>query len=131
MIGSRRLVRIGLSARIPHPEQDARCIRSKTLQVLEQPVAQWAMARGMQLINVALDGSLFQDLPTQCQGAVALESGAYDRNAHAVALAEKGQQARWFGGAAGGRVVSLPRQAGEERLDCALIIEAFLAAARP
>ncbi len=192
MIGKRRPVRIGLSARIFHPEQDARGIRSKTLQVLEQSVAQWVMARGvlllmvpsvvqdgvlmrsnirlrdyaenldglilqggadvspraygeeplrpewsgdpvrdayelellhefmearkpvlgicrgMQLINVALGGSLFQDLPTQCPGAVAHESEAYDRNAHAVAFAEKGQLARWFGDATGGQVVSYP-----------------------
>ena len=250
--------RIGLSARIFHPEPDAQGIRSKTLQVLEQSVAQWVMARGvlllmvpsvvqdgilmrsnirlrdyaehldglilqggadvspraygeeplrpewagdpvrdayemellhefmeakkpvlgicrgMQLINVALGGSLFQDLPTQCPGAVAHESGEYDRNAHSVAFAENSQLVRWFGGAAGGRVASIHhqainrlgrdlameahaqdgvveairgtgrgfvfgvqwhpefhQQAGIELLDCAPILEAFLAAARP
>ncbi|MBV6411371.1 MAG: gamma-glutamyl-gamma-aminobutyrate hydrolase family protein [Burkholderiales bacterium] len=258
MIGRRRPVRIGLSARIFHPEPDARGIRSKTLQVLEQSVAQWVMARGvmllmvpsvaqdgvllrnnirlrdyaenldglilqggadvspraygeeplreawsgdpvrdayelellhefmearqpvlgicrgMQLINVALGGTLFQDLPTQCPGAVAHESEAYDRNAHAVAFEEKGQLARWFGGAAGGQVISIHHQAvnrlgrelvvearaadgvieavrwtgrgfvcgvqwhpefhqpaGADLLDCAPLLEAFLAAARP
>jgi len=258
MIGRRRPVRIGLSARIFHPEPDARGIRSKTLQVLEQSVAQWVMARGvmllmvpsvaqdgvllrnnirlrdyaenldglilqggadvspraygeeplreawsgdpvrdayelellhefmearkpvlgicrgMQLINVALGGTLFQDLPTQCPGAVAHESEAYDRNAHAVAFEEKGQLARWFGGAAGGQVISIHHQAvnrlgrelvvearaadgvieavrwtgrgfvcgvqwhpefhqpaGPDLIDCAPLLEAFLAAARP
>lgn len=250
--------RIGLSARIFHPEPDAQGIRSKTLQVLEQSVAQWVtvrdvlllmvpsvvqdgilmrsnirlrdyaehldglilqggadvspraygeeplrpewagdpvrdayemellhefmeakkpvlgICRGMQLINVVLGGSLFQDLPTQCPGAVAHESGEYDRNAHSVAFAENSQLVRWFGGAAGGRVASIHhqainrlgrdlameahaqdgvveairgtgrgfvfgvqwhpefhQQAGIELLDCAPILEAFLAAARP
>ncbi len=258
MIGKRRPVRIGLSARIFHPEQNARGIRSKTLQVLEQSVAQWVMARdvlllmipsvvrdsilirsnirlrdyaenldglilqggsdisplaygeeplrpewkgdavrdayelellhefmearkpvlgicrGMQLINVALGGTLFQDLPTQHPGAVAHESEAYDRNLHAVALAEEGQFARWFGETKGGQVVSVHhqgidrlgrdlaveatardgvieairwngrgfvcgvqwhpefhQQAGAGLLDCAPLLEAFLAAARP
>jgi len=251
-------VRIGLSARIFHPEPDALGIRSKTLQVLEQSVAQWVtvrdvlllmvpsvvqdgilmrsnirlrdyaehldglilqggadvspraygeeplrpewagdpvrdayemellhefmearkpvlgICRGMQLINVALGGSLFQDLPTQCPGAVAHESGEYDRNAHSVIFAENSQLLRWFDGAAGGRVASIHhqaihrlgrdlavealaedgvveairwtgrgfvfgvqwhpefhQQAGMELLDCAPILEAFLAAARP
>lgn len=251
-------VRIGLSARIFHPEPDAQGIRSKTLQVLEQSVAQWVtvrdvlllmvpsvvqdgilmrsnirlrdyaehldglilqggadvspraygeeplrpewagdpvrdayemellhefmeakkpvlgVCRGMQLINVALGGSLFQDLPAQCPGAVAHESGEYDRNVHSVAFAENSQLLRWFGGAAGGRVASIHhqainrlgrdlatearaedgvveairwtgrgfvfgvqwhpefhQQAGIELLDCAPILEAFLAAARP
>lgn len=207
MIGKRHPVRIGLSARIFHPEQDARGIRSKTLQVLEQSVAQWVMSRGvlllmvpsvvqdgilmrsnirlrdyaenldglilqggadvspraygeeplrpewsgdpvrdayelellhefmearkpvlgicrgMQLINVALGGSLFQDLPTQCPGAVAHESEAYDGNAHAVAFAEKGQLARWFGGATDGQVVSIHHQA-VNRLGRDLVVEA-------
>ncbi len=258
MIGTRRPVRIGLSARIFHPELDARGIRSKTLQVLEQTVAQWVMARdvlllmvpsvvqdgilmrsnirlrdyaenldglilqggadvspraygeeplrpewvgdpvrdayemellhefmearkpvlgicrGMQLINVALGGSLYQDLPSQCPGAVVHESEAYDRNAHAITFAENGQLSRWFGGSSGGRVVSIHHQAvsrlgrelvaearsvddvveairwtgrgfvcgvqwhpefhhhaGTELLDCAPILEAFLAAAQP
>jgi Predicted glutamine amidotransferases len=63
MIGSRRPIRIGLSARIFHPEQDARGIRSKTLQVLEQSVAQWVMARGVLLLmvpSVVQDGILMR-----------------------------------------------------------------------
>ncbi len=207
MIGKRRPIRIGLSARIFHPEPDARGIRSKTLQVLEQSVAQWVMARGvlllmvpsvvqdgilmrsnirlrdyaesldglilqggadvspraygeeplrpewsgdpvrdayelellhefmearkpvlgicrgMQLINVALGGSLFQDLPTQSPGAVAHESEAYDRNAHSVTFAEKSQLARWFGAAAGGQVTSIHHQA-VNRLGRDLLVEA-------
>jgi len=193
--GRRRPVRIGLSARIFHPEQGASGIRTKTLQVLEQSVAQWVtsrdvllmmipsvvqdgtlmrsnirlrdyaefldglllqggadvspraygeeplkpewngdavrdayelellhefmearkpvlgICRGMQLINVALGGSLWQDLPTQMPGGVAHESAEYDRNVHPIAFAEGSQLARWYGGAAGGRVISIHHQA--------------------
>lgn len=207
MIGRRRPVRIGLSARIFHPEQDACGIRSKTLQVLEQSVAQWVMSRGvlllmvpsvvqdgilmrsnirlrdyaenldglilqggadvspraygeeplrpewsgdpvrdtyelellhefmearkpvlgicrgMQLINVALGGSLFQDLPTQCPGTVMHESDTYDGNAHAVAFAERGQLTRWFGDTTGGQVVSIHHQAAN-RIGHDLAVEA-------
>lgn len=194
MIGRRRPVRIGLSARIFHPEPGAYGIKARTLLVLEQSVAQWVMARdvlllmvpsvvqdgallrsnirlrdyadcldglilqggadvdpraygeeplrpewggdavrdayelelvhefmearkpilgicrGMQLINVALGGSLFQDLPTQRPGATRHESEAYDRNIHHIDFAAAGKMAGWFG-AAGGRVVSIHHQA--------------------
>lgn len=207
MIGRRRPIRIGLSARIFHPEPGGAGIRSKTLQVLEQSVAQWAMSRdvlvlmvpsvvadgalmrssirlrdyaeyldglilqggadvspraygeeplrpewagdpvrdayelelvhefmearkpilgicrGMQLINVALGGSLFQDLPTQCPAAAGHESAAYDRNVHEVAFAADGRLAGWFGGRAGGRVVSIHHQA-VNRLGRDVVVEA-------
>lgn len=209
--GRRRPIRIGLSARIFHPEQGASGIRTKTLQVLEQSVAQWVTARdvmvlmipsvvqdgtlmrsnirlrdyaeyldglllqggadvspraygeeplkpewsgdpvrdayevellhefmeakkpvlgicrGMQLINVALGGSLYQDLPTQHPGRVAHESIAYDRNEHPVAFAEGSQLARWYGAAGaaamGGRVISIHHQA-INRLGRDIIVEA-------
>lgn len=194
MIGSRRPIRIGLSARIFHPEQDARGIRSKTLQVLEQSVAQWVMARGvlllmvpsvvqdgilmrsnirlrdyaenldglilqggadvspraygeeplrpewsgdpvrdayelellhefmearkpvlgicrgMQLINVALGGSLWQDIATQVAGAGAHETADYDRHSHEVRFVEGGLLARLWPDRSGG-VVSIHHQA--------------------
>ncbi|MFA7281705.1 MAG: type 1 glutamine amidotransferase [Sterolibacterium sp.] len=195
MIGRRRPVRIGLSARIFHPEKGSRGIQTKTLQVLEQSVAQWVMARdilllmvpsvvqdgllirsnirlrdyaeyldglilqggtdvsphaygeeplrpewagdpvrdayelellhefteagkpvlgicrGMQLINVALGGSLYQDLPSQRPGPVAHETEAYDRNGHDVTITEGGQFSRWFESTTGGRVISIHHQA--------------------
>ncbi len=210
MIGKRRPVRIGLSARFFHPEPNARGIHSKTLQVLEQSVAQWVMTRGvmllmvpsvvhdgiltrgnirlrdyadyldglilqggadisprsygeeperpewggdavrdayelellhefmearkpvlgicrgMQLINIALGGSLWQDLPTHCPGEVAHESETYDHNAHSVTLADKGQLSRWLGGAAEGRVISIHHQ-GINRLGRDLVVEASAA----
>lgn len=207
MIGRRRPVRIGLSARIFHPEQGAMGIKTKTLQVLEQSVAQWVMARnvlvlmvpsvvqdgalmrsnirlrdyaeyldglilqggadvspraygeeplrpewngdpvrdayelellhefmeagkpvlgicrGMQLINVAMGGSLWQDLPSQAQGNVTHESGDYDRNAHEIAFAADGLLSRRFAGMTGGRVVSIHHQ-GIRRPGRDILVEA-------
>jgi len=207
MIGRRRPVRIGLSARIFHPEPGAHGIQTKTLQVLEQSVAHWAMARdvlllmvpsvvqdsalmrsnirlhdyaeyldglilqggadvnpraygeeplkpewsgdpvrdayemelvhefmeaskpilgicrGMQLINVALGGSLFQDLPTQSPSAVKHESGEYDRNVHQIKFTPGGKMGGWFGNIEGGRVVSMHHQA-INRLGRDIVIEA-------
>ena len=195
MLGRRRPVHIGLSARIFHPEHGGIGLKTKTLQVLEQSVAQWAasrdtlvlmvpsvlsdgalmrsnirirdyadyldglilqggadvspraygeeplkpewsgdpvrdayelelvhefmeagkpilgICRGMQLINVALGGSLYQDLPTQCPESHGHETPDYDRNAHEVTFTPGGQFAKWFGGAAGGRVASIHHQA--------------------
>lgn len=207
IIGKRRPVRIGLSARIFHPEQGASGIKAKTLQVLEQSIAEWVMARGvlvlmvpsvvqdsplmrsnirlrdyaeyldglllqggadvsplaygeeplrpewsgdpvrdayelellhefmeagkpvlgicrgMQLINVAQGGSLYQDLPSQQPGSVAHEGGDFDRNIHSVSFAEDGQLARWFGGTPKGGVVSIHHQ-GIRRLGRDMVVEA-------
>lgn len=54
-------VRIGLSARLFHPEQDGRGIKTKTLQVLEQSVAHWVMARDVLVLmvpTIVSDGTL-------------------------------------------------------------------------
>ena len=133
------------------------------------------ICRGMQLLNVAFGGSLYQDLRTQRPETASHESGQYDRHAHGVHFTEGGQMSAWFGGLAGGQVVSIHHQAvkrlgrdlvveatshnddvveairwtgssficgvqwhpefhrpsaGEELLDCAPLLEAFLAAAR-
>lgn len=194
MISRRRPLRVGLSARIFHPEQGAHGIRTKTLQVLEQSVARWAasrnvlvlmvpsvvqngdlirsnirlrdyaeyldglilqggadisphaygeeplrpewqgdpirdayelellhefmearkpvlgICRGMQLINIAMGGSLYQDLPTQMTSTVVHESQDYDHHSHEVTFAERGQFSRWFGSEHGGRVISIHHQ---------------------
>lgn len=173
-----RPVHIGLSARITHPEPSGVGLKSKTLQVLEQSVAQWAasrhalvlmvpsvlqdgalerssirvgdyadyldglilqggadvcprtygeeplrpewggdpvrdayelelvhafmaagkpvlgICRGLQLINVALGGSLVQDLPSLRPGPVQHETTAYERNAHNVRFVPGGQMAQ-------------------------------------
>ena len=189
-----RALRIGLSARLFHPNGDARGLHSKTLQVLEQSIAQWVMSRdvlvvmvpsivrdgpihrsnirlgdyaayldglvlqggadvspyaygerplcdawegdplrdayemelieafvsagkpilgicrGMQLINVAFGGSLYQDIPTQLPDAGSHSDEAYDQHSHAVSFCEGGVFAEWFRGA-GGQVVSIHHQA--------------------
>jgi putative glutamine amidotransferase len=207
MLGRRRPVHIGLSARIFHPETGGTGLKNKTLQVLEQSVAQWAasrdtlvlmvpsvlqdgallrsnirirdyadyldglilqggadvspraygeeplkpewsgdpvrdayelelvhefkeagkpilgICRGMQLINVALGGSLYQDLPTQCPESQGHETTDYDRNAHEVTFTPGGAFARWFGGVQGGRVASIHHQA-VHRLGKDVVVEA-------
>jgi putative glutamine amidotransferase len=57
-IGRRRPIRIGLSARIFHPEQGASGIKAKTLQVLEQSITEWVLARGVLVLMVP---SVLQD----------------------------------------------------------------------
>ncbi|MGC9163653.1 MAG: gamma-glutamyl-gamma-aminobutyrate hydrolase family protein [Thiomonas sp.] len=173
-------LKIGISARIDHPQPGQAGLRSKTLQYLEQSVAHWAMSRdvlvfmvptvatgsglvrsnirlsdyadaldglilqggadmsphsygeeplkpewagdpvrdgyemellhefievrkpvlgicrGAQLINVAMGGTLYQDLPTQKPGPVQHLSEAYDRHFHAVRFTEGGLLARLY-----------------------------------
>lgn len=194
MFGKTRPVHIGLSARIFHPETGGVGLKTKTLQVLEQSVAQWAasrdtlvlmvpsvladgplmrsnirvrdyadyldglilqggadvspkaygeepiqpewsgdavrdayelelvhefieagkpvlgICRGMQLINVALGGTLYQDLPTQAPGTVEHENTHYDRNAHPVVFTPEGEFRQWFD-CDGGLVASIHHQA--------------------
>jgi len=193
MVRSKPL-RIGLSARLFHPRDGATGIESKTLQVLEQSIAQWIMSRdvlvlmvpsilkdgpihrsnirlrdyaeyldglvlqggadvspeaygetplqeawagdrvrdayemellhefveagkpvlgicrGMQLINVAFGGSLYQDIPSQFEGAVRHQDEAYDLHSHEVCFAENGQFAKWFSTRGGGQVISIHHQ---------------------
>ncbi|HVK93591.1 MAG TPA: type 1 glutamine amidotransferase [Noviherbaspirillum sp.] len=42
---TKRTLKIGVSARIFHPETGAKGLRSKTLQYLEESIAQWVMSR--------------------------------------------------------------------------------------
>jgi putative glutamine amidotransferase len=191
----RKTIRIGLSARLFHPELNATGIKTKTLQVLEQSIAHWLMSRdvlvlmvpsvlqdgvlissdirvsdyaqyldglvlqggtdvsptaygedpikpewagdrvrdayemellhafieagkpvlgicrGMQLINIAFGGSLYQDIASQRPDAARHETPDYDRHVHPVAFAAEGQFARWFAPVTGGRVVSIHHQA--------------------
>ena len=134
------------------------------------------ICRGMQLLNVALGGTLYQDVKTQYEDAVHHESGHYDAHSHAIKFESHGKMAGWFGGIEGGNVISIHHQAvkrpgrdivvearssedgmieairwngssfvcgvqwhpefhaqtpAEGLLDCAPLLEAFLAAAMP
>lgn len=49
---SRRTIKIGISARIFHPQAGAEGLQSKTLQYLEQSVAHWVMSRDVLVFMV-------------------------------------------------------------------------------
>ena len=191
---SRRPLRIGLSARIYHPQPGATGIQSKSLQYLEQSVAHWVMSRdvmvfmipsvsgdglvhrssirlsdypqyldglvlqggadicpqcygeealhpdwqgdrlrdayemellhefmeagrpvlgicrGAQLINVALGGTLYQDIPSQYEQAAVHQHADYDRHHHPVAWEVGGTLSRLYNGTGGG-IISIHHQA--------------------
>lgn len=81
------------------------------------------ICRGMQLLNVAMGGSLYQDLPTQLGSDVDHESGQYDQHAHPVSFKEQSWISNWFGGSGGGDVVSIHHQA-VNRLGKDMLVEA-------
>ena len=81
---SRRPLRIGLSARIYHPQPGATGLQSKSLQYLEQSVAHWVMSREVMVLmipSVSGDGIVHRsslrlsDYPQYLDGLV-LQGGA-------------------------------------------------------
>lgn len=81
---SRRPLRIGLSARIYHPQAGAKGLQSKSLQYLEQSVAHWVMSREVMVFmipSVSGDGIVHRssirlsDYPQYLDGLV-LQGGA-------------------------------------------------------
>lgn len=190
-----RTLRIGISARIFHPQPDGKGMDTKTLQYLEQSVAHWVMARsvlvfmvpvvnsdgllhrsdirlsdyaksldglvlqggadvspamygetplksewagdrirdsyemelvnefiergkpilgicrGLQLINVAFGGSLFQDLPTQLANSLEHRSDQFDQHFHEVRFDPGSGLARLYPELAKARVNSIHHQA--------------------
>ena len=81
---SRRPLRIGLSARIYHPQAGATGLQSKSLQYLEQSVAHWIMSREVMVFmipSVSGDGIVHRssirlsDYPEYLDGLV-LQGGA-------------------------------------------------------
>lgn len=81
------------------------------------------ICRGMQLLNVALGGSLYQDLPTQLPSDVDHESGQYDQHVHPISFKEQSWISNWFGDSPGGDVVSIHHQA-VNRLGKNMVVEA-------
>ncbi len=190
----RRPLRIGLSARIYHPQVGAIGLQSKSLQYLEQSVTHWAMSRevmvlmipsvsgdglvhrssiklsgypecldglilqggsdinpqtygeeplhpdwagdrvrdayemellhefmeagksvlgigrGAQLINVALGGTLYQDIATQIETAGVHVHSDYDRHTHAIEWESNSGLASLYPEMTGGEVVSIHHQ---------------------
>ena len=49
---TQRTLKIGVSARIFHPEMGAKGLRSKTLQYLEESIAQWVMSRDVMVFMI-------------------------------------------------------------------------------
>lgn len=81
---SKRPLRIGLSARIYHPQPGATGLQSKSLQYLEQSVAHWAMSREVMVLmipSVSGDGIVHRsrirlsDYPQYLDGLI-LQGGA-------------------------------------------------------
>ena len=190
----KRTLKIGLSARLAHPRPGGKGLESKTLQYLEQSVAQWIMARdvlvfmvpsvteggmlnrsairlsdyaknldglvlqggadidpaaygesalnpewagdrtrdmyemeslhefledgkpvfgicrGAQLINVAMGGSLYQDIATQLPESITHVADAYDQHVHEIVLEEGGLLAKRLGSATQRQVISIHHQ---------------------
>ncbi len=94
----------------PDPIRDAfelDLIRS--FHALGKPV--FGICRGMQLINVAFGGTLFQDLLKQGASEVShVHPSAYDEHHHAVTLAADSSLSHWYGGLTHGRVNSIHHQ---------------------
>lgn len=191
---ARSPLRIGLSARIFHPQAGATGLQSKSLQYLEQSVAHWVMSRqvmvlmipavsgdglvhrssirlsdyaqyldglvlqggadvspqsygeqvlqpawagdrlrdayemellhefmeagkpvlgicrGAQLINVALGGTLYQDVATQYEAPELHLDASYDKFAHAVSWESGSGLARLYPEQSGGNVISIHHQ---------------------
>jgi putative glutamine amidotransferase len=82
------------------------------------------VCRGVQLINVALGGTLYQDLPAQVGVRVAhRDRSIYEANIHEICFEPGSGLARLYAGVQGGRVNSLHHQA-VRKLGRDLVVEA-------
>jgi putative glutamine amidotransferase len=82
------------------------------------------VCRGIQLINVALGGTLYQDLPTEIGTRVTHRDRAlYEANIHEVVIEPGSALARLYGNVQGGQVNSLHHQA-VRKLGRDLVVEA-------
>jgi putative glutamine amidotransferase len=80
-------------------------------EFMESGKAVLGICRGAQLINVALGGSLHQDIVLQVEGATSHVHEDFDRYAHAVEWSGSSKLARLYPGMSGGRVISIHHQA--------------------
>jgi putative glutamine amidotransferase len=206
-LSMKRTLKIGLSARLLHPRPGGTGMETKTLQYLEQSVAQWIMARdvlvfmipsitqdgmlnrsairlsdyaknldglvlqggadinpaaygeeelrpewsgdrtrdmyemellhefleigkpvlgicrGAQLINVAMGGSLYQDIASQIPESIVHVAEAYDRHAHEITLEPGGLLEKRLGNTVQRKVISIHHQ-GIRSLGRDLVVEA-------
>jgi len=83
------------------------------------------ICRGCQLINVALGGTLFQDIPTQVETAVAhRDTDQYDRALHGVTLVQGTRLAQLYPSTRQAKINSIHHQAVKD-LGKDLVVEAF------
>jgi len=83
------------------------------------------ICRGLQLINVALGGSLWQDISTQIPGSSShVDVTAYDAHAHEIEFVRGSGLGRTYAMRGGGRVTSIHHQA-LNRLGRGLVVEAL------
>jgi putative glutamine amidotransferase len=82
------------------------------------------ICRGAQLINVCFGGTLVQDIPSMCPGALAHQDTLhYDRLMHEVAFAPESSLAAMYGGECHHQVTSIHHQC-VDRLGFGLVVEA-------
>jgi putative glutamine amidotransferase len=82
---------------------------TKAFESAGKPV--FGVCRGLQLLNVAYGGSLYQDIATQIPGALTHRDGAvYDQNFHAVDIVPGSRLAQVLGGSTTLRVNSIHHQ---------------------
>lgn len=108
-------LRIGLSARLMYPDPSRSVLPTKTIL---------GICRGCQLINVALGGSLYQDLGTQLRHSGHHRHEArYDDNYHDASILPGTRLAVLYGGASRAPLNSIHRQAIKS-LGQGLVVEA-------
>lgn len=82
------------------------------------------VCRGAQILNVALGGTLFQDIATQLPGArIHRDWEIYDQNFHAIEIEPGSRLSRWYGGIAGAWTNTIHHQ-GIRQLGRGLEVEA-------
>jgi putative glutamine amidotransferase len=83
------------------------------------------ICRGLQLINVAFGGTLYQDIPTQLPRAIIHRNWEiYDQNFHEIEIVQSGELAKLYKGQKIAKVNSVHHQ-GVKDLGKGLVIEAL------
>jgi putative glutamine amidotransferase len=84
----------------PHPElgrtdavrDEVEATLARAALAMRLPVL--AICRGMQILNVALGGTLFQDLPSECSGPIRHDAGEHDVTVDPLSLLSRTLKAR-------------------------------------
>ena len=82
------------------------------------------ICRGMQLLNVVMGGSLYQDLPEECPSPVVHRDFDSPGAVHSVQFTPGGRLTELYGGGSGGAVVSVHHQA-VKHVGRGLVVEAI------